>query len=138
MHKIGQLFEELSLKCTQFAGSSAGFATALMTVVIWSACGPACKFSETWQIVINTATTIITFLMVFLIQRTQNKDVTALHAKLNELIASQAGASNRLVNVEDMDEEHLEEIRKDYHQLSDETDSGQQTKSIEDVLTKTK
>lgn len=74
--------------------------------------------------------------MVFLIQRTQNKDVTALHAKLNELIASQAGASNRLVNVEDLNEEQLEEIRKDYHQLSDETDSGQQKKSIEDVLSK--
>ncbi|CAN5420876.1 hypothetical protein BH11CYA1_BH11CYA1_09020 [soil metagenome] len=108
----------------------------MTTVVIWAACGPAFKYSETWQIVINTATTIITFLMVFLIQRTQNKDVTALHAKLNELIASQAGASNRLVNVEDLNEEQLEEIRKDYHQLSDETDSGQQKKSIEDVLSK--
>lgn len=131
---IGKFFEHLSMKCTQFAGSSVGFATALVIVIVWAFAGPYFKYSETWQIVINTATTIVTFLMVFLIQRTQNKDVIALHAKLNELIAAQEGASNRLVNIEDLDEEQLEDLRTKFHQLSDKNDTTTAHKSIEDLV----
>jgi len=130
---ISRFFEKLSVKCTEFAGSSAGFATALTIVVVWALSGPAFKYSETWQIVINTATTIVTFLMVFLIQRSQNKDMVALNAKLNELIAANEGASNRLVNIEDLDEDDLAEIRNRFHSLSDKSDTSKARKSIEDV-----
>lgn len=133
MKIISRFFEKLSVRCTEFAGSSAGFATALTIVVVWGLSGPAFKYSETWQIVINTATTIVTFLMVFLIQRSQNKDMVALNAKLNELIAANEGASNRLVNIEDLDEDDLAEIRKRYHSLSDKSDTSKARKSIEDV-----
>ena len=133
MKPISRVFESLSTYCTAFAGSSAGFTSALALIVIWALTGPVFKYSETWQIVINTATTIITFLMVFLIQRTQNKHVIALHAKLNELIASCDGASNRLVNIEDLNEEELKEIRRRYHTLSDSADVTKTRKSIEDT-----
>ena len=89
---------------TRASGSAAAFAISLLVVAGWAASGPLFGFSETWQLVINTATTVVTFLMVFLIQHAQNKDSVALHLKLNELIASQRAASNRLVAVEDLDE----------------------------------
>src|SRR3979490_1207206 len=92
---------------TDWAGSNSGFATAPHIVVGWAAVGPIFGFSDTWQLVINTGTTIVTFLMVFLIQRTQNKDALAIQLKLNELVAAIEGASNRLVNVENMSEEEM-------------------------------
>src|ERR1700740_3714675 len=89
------------------------------SAIIWGVTGPFFHYSETWQLVINTGTTIITFLMVFLIQKAQNKDSLAIQLKLNELVAAHEYASNRLVNVEDMTEEELKVIRKYYHKLSD-------------------
>ena len=112
-------FGRLSSKVTTWTGSSAGFSTALMLVVIWGASGPLFHYSEAWQMIINTGTTIITFLMVFLIQKTQNKDSLAIQLKLNELVASHELASNRLVNVENMTEEDLKVIQKYYKNLSD-------------------
>ena len=104
---------------TAFAGSSYAFICAVSIVVIWAASGPLFNFSETWQLVINTGTTIITFLMVFLIQKTQNKDSKAIHLKLNELIASNEKASNRMVDLEDLNEDELDELHKFYERLSD-------------------
>jgi len=95
-----------------------GFALALGTVVAWSLTGPLFHFSDTWQLVINTGTTIVTFLMVFLIQRSQNKDSLALQLKLNEIVAALEGASNRLVNIEDLTEAELDVLHHHYARLA--------------------
>jgi low affinity Fe/Cu permease len=89
-----------------------------MVVVVWAALGPVFGYSDTWQLVINTGTTIVTFLMVFLIQRSQNKDAIALHLKLNELVAAMKGASNRLIDVEALSEEDLHVLREHFHELA--------------------
>lgn len=112
------LFERFSNWATNATGSSGAFILAALTVVIWAACGPVFKYSETWQLIINTGTTIVTFLMVFLIQKAQNKDSKAVHLKLNELIAAHEGASNRMVNIEDLSEKELEQIHSFYVRLS--------------------
>lgn len=111
-------FEELSIMLTRFTGSTPAFILSLSLVAAWALSGPLFSFSETWQLVINTGTTIITFLMVFLIQRTQNKDSMAIQLKLNELIASSAGASNRMVEIEDISEAELEILKKHYSKLA--------------------
>jgi low affinity Fe/Cu permease len=110
--------ERFASLATTFAGSSWAFAAALGFLVLWAASGPLFGFSENWQLVVNTGTTIITFLMVFLIQRTQNKDSRALHLKLNELLAATQGASNRLLNVEDFSEEQLATLHQHFAELS--------------------
>ena len=101
-----------------FTGTSTAFALAVATVVIWLASGPFFHYSETWQLVINTGTTIVTFLMVFLIQRTQNKDSLAIHIKLNEIVAALEGASNRLIDAESLSEDELRTLEKYYSELS--------------------
>jgi len=121
--------ERFSRAVTEWAGTSWAFAVALAVIVAWAATGPIFGFSDTWQLVINTGTTIVTFLMVFLIQRAQNKDARAIHLKLNEIVAAVEGASNRLVNVEDLSEEELQmlhthfcklvELARRDHQLTD-------------------
>jgi low affinity Fe/Cu permease len=116
--KFGRAFEQLAEVVTRWAGGNSGFSTALGVVVVWAAVGPLFGFSDTWQLVINTGTTIVTFLMVFLIQRTQNKESLALHLKLNELVAALYGASNRLIDVEALDEDELQLLRKHYHALA--------------------
>jgi len=94
------------------------FAIACGIIVVWIISGPLFKFSDTWQLVINTGTTIVTFLMVFLIQRSQNKDALALQLKLNELVAAMQGASNRLIDVEDLSEEELKVLHSHYEKLA--------------------
>ena len=111
-------FEKFSEWATRATGSSVAFLSAVTIVVVWALTGPLFAFSETWQLVINTGTTIITFLMVFLIQKTQNKDSKAIHLKLNELLASHQGASNRMVNIEDLTEKELDQLHKFYIKLS--------------------
>lgn len=113
------LFEKISHYCTEFAGSTPAFIIALFVILAWIITGPIFNFSDTWQLVINTGTTIITFLMVFLIQRAQNKDSKAVHLKLNELIASLKGPSNRLVDAEDLNEEEIETLHKFYVHLNE-------------------
>jgi low affinity Fe/Cu permease len=103
---------------TRWTGSSTAFAVAVAVIVIWAVTGPLFSFSDSWQLVINTGTTIVTFLMVFLIQRTQNKDALAIHLKLNELVAASTHASNRLVDVEDLTEEDLLLLRAYYVKLA--------------------
>jgi low affinity Fe/Cu permease len=110
--------ENLSHAVTQWTGSSLAFALAVLLILAWLASGPLFHYSDTWQLVINTGTTVITFLMVFLIQRTQNKDSQAIHLKLNEIVAAIEGASNRLVDVEDLSEEELAALHKYYATLA--------------------
>ena len=117
--KKKNLFEKFSSSVTRATGSTTAFIIALLIVVVWAGTGPIFHYSETWPLVINTGTTIITFLMVFLIQKSQNKDSLAIQLKLNELVAAHEFASNRLVNVEDMTEEELKVIQKYYSKLSD-------------------
>ncbi len=112
-------FEKFSNTVTRWTGSSYAFSGAFLIIVAWAASGPLFDFSETWQLVINTGTTIITFLMVFLIQKSQNKDSKAIQLKLNELIAADERASNRMVDLEDMTEEDLDKLHKFYEKLSD-------------------
>lgn len=111
-------FEKISTFITKATGSTAAFIIAFAVIIIWLVTGPLFGFSDTWQLVINTGTTIITFLMVFLIQRSQNKDSVAIHLKLNELIAANAYCSNRLVSVEDFSEDELKVLQKFYKQLA--------------------
>jgi low affinity Fe/Cu permease len=112
-------FEKFAQWAVRATGSSAAFLIAVGIVVVWAITGPVFKFSETWQLVINTGTTIITFLMVFLIQKTQNKDSKAIHLKLNELIAASGGCSNRMVDIEDITESELDQLHKFYAKLSE-------------------
>ena len=112
-------FEKVSHYCTEFAGSTSAFIIALFVIIAWVVTGPIFNFSDTWQLVINTGTTIVTFLMVFLIQRAQNKDSKAVHLKLNELIASLKGPSNRLVDSESLTEEEIETLSRFYKSLSE-------------------
>ncbi|WP_118975929.1 low affinity iron permease family protein [Taibaiella koreensis] len=112
-------FEKLANKITCWTGSSMAFGFAAGAVLVWIITGPVFKFSDTWQLVINTGTTIITFLMVFLIQKTQNKDSKAIQLKLNELIAASQKASNRMVDIEDLQESELDTLHSYYQRLSD-------------------
>jgi low affinity Fe/Cu permease len=114
---LGRILERLSTAATMWTGTSMAFALACAVIVAWVVSGPLFGFSDTWQLVINTGTTIVTFLMVFLIQRAQNKDSMALHLKLNELVAAVEGASNRLIDVEDLSEDELELLHRFYARL---------------------
>ena len=112
-HALHQLIAERVLSgsilpiCHGLVRGSAAFGLAVLVILVWIVSGPIFSFSDTWQLVINTGTTIVTFLMVFLIQRSQNKDSQAIHLKLNELVAATKGASNRLINVENLTEEEI-------------------------------
>jgi low affinity Fe/Cu permease len=116
---ITQKFERLSEAVTRRAGSTVAFVCALGVVILWAILGPIFQFSNTWQLVINTGTTIITFLMVFLIQRSQNKDSLAIHLKLNEIVAALEGASNRLIDVEALTEKDLQTLECHYGELAE-------------------
>lgn len=122
MKKKKNIFERFASAITCWTGSSTAFGLALGVVVGWLVSGPLFHYSDTWQLVINTGTTIITFLMVFLIQKSQNKDSKAIQLKLNELIAASRFASNRMVDIEDLDEEELDVLHKFYQRLSDEAE----------------
>ena len=111
--------EAAAARVTEWVGSGKGLTAAVAVVVLWAASGPVFGWSNTWQLVINTGTTIVTFLMVFLIQRTQNKDGLAIQLKLNELVAAMRGASNRLIEVEDLSEAELHVLRSHYRRLVD-------------------
>ena len=115
---VGPRLEALSSAFTKWTGSNTAFAFALLIIVVWAATGPVFHFSDTWQLVVNTGTTIITFLMVFLIQRSQNKDSLAIHLKLNEVVAAVEGASNRLIEVEALTEKDLETLSRYYRELA--------------------
>jgi low affinity Fe/Cu permease len=114
-----KFFDAFSNKVTKATGSPFAFITAISIIIVWAITGPIFHYSDTWQLIINTGTTIITFLMVFVIQQSQNKDTMALHLKLNELIAATKTASNRLVDIEDLTEDELITIKKYYIKLAE-------------------
>jgi low affinity Fe/Cu permease len=111
------LLSALANAATKWTGSSLAFLLAIGAIAIWAILGPYFAYSDTWQLFINTGTSLITFLMVFLIQRAQNKDSQAIHLKLNELIAAVNGASNRLINVERMGEHDLQTLHEEFQKL---------------------
>ena len=115
---FGVIFNRFSNVVTRATGTPAAFIGAFAVIIIWALTGPLFGFSDTWQLVINTGTTIITFLMVFVIQQSQNKDTMALQLKLNELIAANKEASNRLVDIEDLTDEELQVLKKFYVKLA--------------------
>src|SRR4051812_12479879 len=115
---VKEAFYRFSTWVTKATGRPAAFLLALLSVIIWAATGRFFHYSENWQLVINTGTTIITFLMIFVIQQSQNRDTAALHLKLNELIATNRESSNRLVASEDLTEEELDTIKKYYQKIS--------------------
>ena len=116
-NRLGQILERFSRKATEATGTSTAFILACLVILIWITTGPLFHFSDTWQLVINTGTTIVTFMMVFLIQRSQNKDALAIHLKLNEIVAALEGASNRLIDVEDLTEAEIKTLHKHYQKL---------------------
>lgn len=117
-HRHKRWFDRLSSTVTRATGSSYAFAIAFAIVVVWAVTGPMFGFSTTWQLLINTGTTIATFLMVFVIQHSQNKETLAIQLKLNELIASDAAANNRLVDIEDLSPDELAVLKRFYIKLA--------------------
>ena len=115
---IARMLEAFSVRVTEWAGSSLAFGLAFVVILVWALTGPIFHYSDTWQLVINTGTTIVTFLMVFLIQRAQNKDSRAAQLKLNEIVAALEGASNRLINVEELSESEIQVLRRHYAEIA--------------------
>jgi len=115
---IRRLFDRFAGASSERAGSPWAFATAVFVLVVWAVSGPVFGFSDTWQLIINTGTTIVTFLMVFLLQHTQNKDARALQIKLDTLIAATREASNRMIDIEDLDDDELEDMRRRFATLA--------------------
>src|SRR5215210_7773773 len=117
---MGQWFNQFAHRASTFAGHYVAFLTAVGITVVWAVSGPFFGFSETWQLVINTGTTIVTFLMVFLIQNTQNRDAMAMHLKLDELIRAMETADNAMIRAEDETDEELAQLKQKYDALCDE------------------
>lgn len=133
-------FERISNTITVYSGSSPVFLGAVGLLVLWGICGPFFNYSNTWLLIINTGTSIVTFLMVFLIQKSQNKESIAVQLKLNELIAAHAGASNRLLNIQDLSEVELNTLYEHYRTLVDLTQTAKSNKmshSVEDAIQST-
>jgi low affinity Fe/Cu permease len=118
MEKISRWFDRVAQRTARHAGRASTFALAFGIVLGWGACGPLFGFSDTWQLVINTGTTIITFLMVFLIQNTQNRDTEAIQLKLDELIRANEKARNRLLRLENLSEKEMDHIRRSFESLA--------------------
>jgi low affinity Fe/Cu permease len=133
---LGERFEWISSAATAWTGSTPAFLTAASVIAIWLLSGPLFHYSDTWQLIINTGTTIVTFLMVFLIQRSQNKEALALQLKLNELVAAMEGASNRLIDVEDLNEHELRALHTFYKHLAEVSKRDEdllRSRSVEDA-----
>lgn len=115
---MGRKFSRLATNASNIMGTGTAFIISVGAILVWIASGPFFHFSDTWQLVINTSTTIITFLMVFLIQHAQNKDTRVLHLKLNELLAAMEGASNRLIDLEDLSDDEVTRLHLRYKRLA--------------------
>jgi low affinity Fe/Cu permease len=132
---MNEFFRRFSSVTSDVVGSSWAFILAVLIVVVWAATGPAFNYSDTWQLVINTGTTIITFLMVFLIQNTQNRDAKAIHLKLDELLRAVEGARTSMANLENLPDEELKRIQEEFKRLCEARGiSDCEVEAIEDVL----
>lgn len=139
-HPVKRAFGGFASRAAHVTGSAWAFGLAAVLILLWGVSGPFFGFSDTWQLAINTTTTIVTFLMVFLIQHAQNKDTRALQLKLNELVAAVEGASNRLIDIEDLTDEELEVLHERYENLSEDADhirAGASTSVETEMRTKT-
>jgi low affinity Fe/Cu permease len=116
----GNWFVRFAQYVSHVTGRPVAFSLAVAAILVWGVTGPVFAYSDTWQLVINTATTIVTFLMVFVIQNTQNRDTVAMQIKLDELIRVSRRASNELLDLEELDDQELEKLRKDYERLAQE------------------
>lgn len=121
-------FHGIARKCSDVLGSPWAFAAAILIIVVWGASGPVFHFSDTWQLIINTGTTIVTFLMVFLIQNTQNRDTKVVHLKLDEIIRALAGARNDLVDLEELSDEELKRLEQEFRQLSEKASNAKEAR----------
>jgi low affinity Fe/Cu permease len=119
-HKLSRALEQLAVWTTLGTGSSWAFVVAFGLVLLWLVSGPVFHYSDTWQLVMNTISSIVTFLMVFLIQRSQNKDTLAMQIKLNEIVAALKGADNRVIDVEDLSEDEVRRLHRRYQELAQE------------------
>lgn len=126
--KSKNLFARFATTAARRAGQPVTFGVAFLIIVAWAVFGPIFDFSDTWQLVINTSTTIVTFLMVFLIQNTQNRDSEAMHLKLDELLRSHSKAFNALMDLEELDEKHLDKLRDHYEELARQARAGKNIK----------
>jgi low affinity Fe/Cu permease len=131
--RVGDALEVVAIHTSQWVGGGWGFALACAFVVAWACLGPFYDFSESWQLVINTGTTVVTFLMVFLIQRSQNKESRAMQLKLNEIVAALKGASNGLIDIETMHESDLERLARRYHVLAQKLRDSQDSHSVREA-----
>jgi low affinity Fe/Cu permease len=131
---MNEFFRKFATKTSEVVGSAWTFILAVVTIIAWAMTGPMFGYSDTWQLVINTGTTIVTFLMVFLIQNTQNRDAKAIHLKLDELIRSSKGARNALIDLEDLSDEQLKRLQDEFIRLRGKGAGGEELESIEDEL----
>lgn len=123
------MFRKLAQKCSDFIGKPIAFFLSVVAVVVWAILGPVFQYSDTWQLVINTSTTIITFLMIFLVQNTQNRDAKAIHLKIDEIIRAIKGARNNMIDIEDESDQRLKDIHQEFQELS------KHTKELEELHT---
>jgi Predicted small integral membrane protein len=129
---ISDAFRVFARRSAIMLGSAWAFAAAVLAILVWILTGPTFHFSDTWQLIINTATTIITFLMVFLIQNTQNRDAKAVHLKLDEMIRALKGARNQLVDLEDLSDEDLKKLEEQFQRLRKKAEhDGTRSRNVE-------
>jgi low affinity Fe/Cu permease len=121
---LNERFRKFSVWTANALGSPWLFVANIFLILLWLACGPLFHFSDAWQLVVNTATSVITYLAVFLIQNTQNRDAKAIQLKLDELISSTEGARNRLVDLQDLTDEELEQLQKQFQELQERVSQG--------------
>jgi low affinity Fe/Cu permease len=129
---MNEAFRRFAHRVSQLVGTSWAFILAVLVILVWSVTGPMFGYSDTWQLVINTGTTIVTFLMVFLIQNTQNRDAKAIHLKLDELIKAVKGARTGLVNLEELSDSELERLQKEFARLQKEVNHNEQKTSLDE------
>src|ERR1700710_3035984 len=133
-HRASDLFSAAALWTSRQCGRASTFIVACVTIIVWAITGPVFHYSDTWQLVINTGTTIVTFLMVFLIQNTQNRDMAALHLKLDELIRASAGARDALLTLEDMTEEELRQLKAKFADIASHSDGRENLETVKENL----
>src|SRR5438552_6204750 len=127
---MNELFRHFAQRISQLVGSSWAFILAVVIILVWAVTGPVFHFSDTWQLVINTGTTIVTFLIVFLIQNTQNRDARALHLKLDEVIRAIQGAHNEMIDIEKLSDAELEELAQRYQHVRDEWEARHKSEKL--------